>query len=51
MNLLDQLSLLKVEDRDKISEISREIRRVIEGTAIAKDIDEAVTHFLYKLGE
>jgi hypothetical protein len=29
--LLDQLSLLKVNDRDKISELSGEIRRVIEG--------------------
>src|SRR5439155_18300094 len=32
--LLDPLSLLKVEDRDKIGELSGEIRRVIEGIAI-----------------
>jgi phosphoenolpyruvate synthase/pyruvate phosphate dikinase len=32
--LLDQLSLLKVEDRDKIGELSGEIRSVIEGIAI-----------------
>src|SRR5437868_9687951 len=49
--LLDQLSLLKVEDREKISELSGEIRRVIEGIAIPKDIDEAVTHFITKLGD
>src|SRR3954463_573698 len=36
--LLDQLSLLKVEDRDKIAELSRDIRRVIEAIAIPQDI-------------
>lgn len=40
--LLDRLSLLKVEDRVKIGEISDEIRRVIEGTAIPRDISEEV---------
>src|SRR5688572_13061631 len=40
--LLDQLSLLKVEDREKIAELSREIRRVIEGIAIPPDIDEEI---------
>src|SRR6202040_3925256 len=38
--LLDQLSLLKVEDREKISELSGEIRRVIEGVAIPQDMHE-----------
>src|SRR4051812_16351260 len=37
--LLDQLSLLKVGDRDKIGEVSGEIRKVIEGIAIPQDID------------
>src|SRR4051812_32040836 len=32
--LLHQLSLLKMEDHDKISELSGEIRRVIEGIVI-----------------
>src|ERR671916_406909 len=36
--LLDQLSLLQVEDRDKISALSGEIRRVIEGIAVPEDI-------------
>ena len=49
--LLDQLSLLKVEDRDKIGELSGEIRRVIEGVAIPEDIYEEVTRFLSRLGE
>src|SRR5437773_9615568 len=49
--LLDQLSLLKVEDRDKIGELSGEIRRVIEGIAIPQDITEEITPFLSRLGE
>jgi len=49
--LLDQLSLLKVEDRDKIAELSGEIRRVIEGVAIPENIDEEITRFLTRLGE
>src|SRR5438876_3662790 len=49
--LLDQLSLLKVEDRDKISELSGEIRRVIEGIAIPQDIHEEITRLLTRLGE
>jgi rifampicin phosphotransferase len=36
--LLDRLSLLKVEDRKKIGELSGEIRRVIEEIAIPEDI-------------
>lgn len=49
--LLDQLSLLKVEDRDKIGELSGEIRRVIEGIAIPEDINEEMTRLLFRLGE
>ncbi|HEX7735522.1 MAG TPA: phosphoenolpyruvate synthase [Ktedonobacteraceae bacterium] len=49
--LLDQLSLLKVEDRDKIGELSSEIRRVIEGIAIPQDIHEEITRLLSRLGE
>jgi phosphoenolpyruvate synthase/pyruvate phosphate dikinase len=49
--LLDQLSLLKVEDREKIGELSGEIRRVIEGIAIPQDIHEEITRFLSRLGE
>jgi len=49
--LLDQLSDLCVEDRGKISEISGELRRVIEGTAIPEDMTEEITHYLSWLGE
>ena len=49
--LLDQLALLKVEDRDKIGELSGEIRRVIEGIAIPQDIHEEITRLLSRLGE
>ncbi len=41
----------KVEDRDKIGELSGEIRRVIEGIAIPKDIDYEITRHLEQLGE
>ncbi|HTI14674.1 MAG TPA: phosphoenolpyruvate synthase [Dictyobacter sp.] len=49
--LLDQLSLLKVEDRDKIGELSGEIRSVIEGIAIPQDIHEEITRFLSMFDE
>lgn len=49
--LLDQLSLLRVEDRDKIGKVSGEIRRVIEGIAIPPDIREEIARFLSRLGE
>lgn len=49
--LLDRLSLLKVEDRDKIRELSAAIRRVIEALAIPRDIHEAIARRLEQLGE
>ncbi|HEY9629813.1 MAG TPA: phosphoenolpyruvate synthase [Coleofasciculaceae cyanobacterium] len=49
--LLDQLSLLKVDDRDKIGELSGEIRRIIEGIAIPEDMSEAIARLLSRLGE
>src|SRR3954451_2372084 len=49
--LLDQLSLLNVEDRDKIGELSGEIRRVIEGIAIPQDIHEEIARLLSRLDE
>ncbi len=47
--LLDQLALLKVEDRDKIGELSGEIRRVIEGAAIPQDMHEEIARRLSRL--
>jgi phosphoenolpyruvate synthase/pyruvate phosphate dikinase len=49
--LLDKFQLLKVEDRDKISELSGEVRRVIETIAIPEDIDEEISRFLSRLDE
>lgn len=50
-SLLEQLSLLKAEDRKKISEISGMIRRVVEGIVISKDIEEEILYYLIKYGE
>lgn len=49
--LLVQLSSLRLEDREKISEVSGKIRGVIEGITIPKDIDEEINLYLLKLGE
>lgn len=49
--LLAQLSLLKMEDRDKIGELSGEIRRAIEGITIPEDIHKEITRALSGLGE
>jgi phosphoenolpyruvate synthase/pyruvate phosphate dikinase len=49
--LLDQLSLVPVEDRAKIGELSGEIRRIIEATAIPPDLQDEITGFLARLGE
>lgn len=49
--LLDQLSVFKVEDRDKIRELCGEIRRIIEAIAIPQDITEEITRVLSRLGE
>jgi phosphoenolpyruvate synthase/pyruvate phosphate dikinase len=48
---LDQLSLLRVEDRNKIGKLSGEIRRLIEGTAIPEDIHRELARHLSVLGE
>jgi rifampicin phosphotransferase len=48
---LDQLALLKVEDRHKIGELSGKIRSAIEGIAIPQDIDEEITRQLSRVDE
>jgi phosphoenolpyruvate synthase/pyruvate phosphate dikinase len=40
--LLYQLSVLKIEERDKLRDISGSIRRIIEGIAIPPDISEEI---------
>ncbi|MFM1653023.1 phosphoenolpyruvate synthase [Brevibacillus sp. B_LB10_24] len=49
--LLDRLTMLKVEDRDQISEISRKIRQIIMDVEIPSDVESAVTHYLSRFGE
>ncbi|WP_392533901.1 phosphoenolpyruvate synthase [Nostoc sp. C117] len=49
--LLDRLSHLLVEDRDKIGELSGEIRSFIEGITIPQDINEEIASFLSRFDE
>lgn len=50
-SLLEELSHLKVEDREKICEISGQIRKLIEDITIPKDIEEDIKTFIKKFGE
>jgi len=50
-SLLDQLCLLKADNREGIGEISVKIRKVIEGIAIPQGIDNGITRHLAQLGE
>lgn len=49
--LLDQLTPLKIEDRDKIGEISKKIREFIMEVEIPSDVEKAVSQYLGKFGE
>ncbi|MDP1420168.1 phosphoenolpyruvate synthase [Peribacillus simplex] len=49
--LLDQLTLLKVEDRDQIGEISRKIRKIIMEVEIPSDVVKAVALYLSQFGD
>ncbi|MDM5360693.1 phosphoenolpyruvate synthase [Peribacillus sp. ACCC06369] len=49
--LLDQLTLLKVEDRGQIGEISRKIRQIIMEMEIPSDVVKAVAHYLSQFGD
>ncbi|MBY8912058.1 phosphoenolpyruvate synthase [Bacillus sp. YC2] len=48
--LLDQLAVQKVDEREKISEISRQIRELIEGIGIDKGIEEEIDRCLLAFG-
>lgn len=50
-DLLDRLTMLKVEDRDQISEIGRKIRQILMEAEIPSDVVKAVTHYLSQLGD
>ncbi|MGG3281143.1 phosphoenolpyruvate synthase [Paenibacillus solani] len=49
--LLDRLTMLKVDDRDQIGEISRKIRQIILEVEIPSDVVKAVTRYLSRFGE
>lgn len=49
--LLEQLSLLKIKDREKIGEITKEIRQIIKDTEFIKEIKEEITKYILKFGE
>ncbi|WP_079529496.1 phosphoenolpyruvate synthase [Halobacillus hunanensis] len=48
--LLDQLTLLKVEEREQICEISRKIRQLIMEVEIPSDVVKEVGHYLSQFG-
>jgi pyruvate,water dikinase len=50
-SMLDELMRLKVEEREKISQISAKIRMTIERIPISKDIEEAIAGYLKTFGE
>ncbi|MCI0764921.1 phosphoenolpyruvate synthase [Bacillus sp. TL12] len=49
--LLDQLTMLKIEDRNQIGEISRKIRHIIMEIKIPSDVAGAVIHYLSQFGD
>lgn len=49
--LLNRLTMLKIEDLDQISEISRKIRQIIMEVEIPADVVTVVTHYLSQLGD
>lgn len=49
--LLDQLAILKAEDREQIGNISRKIRQTIMEAEIPSDVVKAVTDYLSQFGE
>ncbi|MCY7844567.1 phosphoenolpyruvate synthase [Bacillus haynesii] len=49
--LLDQLAMLKVEDRDQIGEISRKIRHTIMEVEIPSNVVKEVTRYLSRFGD
>lgn len=49
--LLGQLSLLTIEDREKIAECSAEIRSAIESIEIPQDLRDEIINYLVRLGE
>src|SRR5215207_10094117 len=48
---LDRLSRLNPDDREAVGTLSAEVRRTVEGIAIAEDLAAAITGALARLGE
>jgi rifampicin phosphotransferase len=48
---LDRLARCKPDDREAIRALSAEVRQALEGTAIPKDLESALTRTLVRLGE
>ncbi|PQZ52795.1 phosphoenolpyruvate synthase [Bacillus sp. MYb209] len=49
--LLNQLTMLQIEDRNQIGEISRKIREIIMEVEIPFDVGGAVAHYLSQFGD
>jgi rifampicin phosphotransferase len=49
--LLEQLSMLKVDDRDPIAEISKKLRQILVEVEIPSDVVKAVAHYLSQFSE
>lgn len=49
--LLDQLTMLNVDDRDQLAEICKKIRQTVMEAEIPSDVVEAVTEHLSRLGK
>ncbi|SDE81130.1 MULTISPECIES: phosphoenolpyruvate synthase [unclassified Paenibacillus] len=50
-SLLNRLTMLNIEDRDQIGEISRKIREIILEVEIPSDVVQAVSQYLSQFGE
>jgi phosphoenolpyruvate synthase/pyruvate phosphate dikinase len=50
-DLLNRLTMLKVDDRDQIGEISKQIRQIIMDVEIPSDVVKAVTLYLSQFGD
>lgn len=50
-NLLQELSQLKLEDKEKIAEVSMKVRMLIERISIPEDVEEEIVSYLSKFGE
>lgn len=50
-DLLDRLTMLKVEERDQIGEISRKIRQIIREVEVPSDVVKEVAYYLSQFGE